>query len=483
MASELRHFDESVEFALRRISKEMLQLSSHQLSALKSSLSGKDTFLCLPTGQGKSIVFECFPYCYDFMYSPETQQTQPSSVLIVSPLISLMASQVSDLQTRNQSALRLSCDMKAEDVSKLKSGHIRYVFCAPEALDEDRWKDSLRTSSVREGLNIRAVFCDEAHCIEAWGSGLEPFRQSYSKLAAIQSFLPSGVPFVALTATATTSTVSRISKSLNMIHPVIISISPNRINLRYSVIHVSKNLFDRFAWLLEELRIKRIATVKTVVFCRSIANCASLYQLFDFNLQDAGYDPKGAGGVKNAMFGMFHAKVTDFEKGALLKSFSNPDGVCRVLFATVAFGLGINIPNIYRVIHDGPTRSVDQYVQESGRGGRNGNVCEVVLYSYSGSTKGKISTEMKNYGRNTEFCRRIQLMQYFPGKIELPQHPHLCCDFCTMQCLCGCTCAICNCDKPKSPCKKCCICANRCTYALLKMGCWGNTSRGVGINV
>lgn len=121
--------------------------------------------------------------------------------------------------------------MKAEDVSKLKSGHIRYVLCAPEALDEDRWEDSLKTSSVREGLNISAVFCDEAHCIEAWGSGLEPFRQSYSKLAAIQSFLPSGVPFVALTATATTSTVSRISKSLNMIHPVIIGISPNRINL------------------------------------------------------------------------------------------------------------------------------------------------------------------------------------------------------------------------------------------------------------
>ena len=104
--------------------------------------------------------------------------------------------------------------------------------------------------------------------------------------------------------------------------------------------------------------------------------------------------------VKNAMFGMFHAKVTDYEKSALLESFSNSDGVCRVLFATVAFGMGINIPNIYRIIHDGPARSVDQYVQESGRGGQDGCLCEVVLYSFSGSTKGQINSDMKNYSKN-----------------------------------------------------------------------------------
>ena len=253
-----------------------------------------------------------------------------------------------------------------------------------------------------------------------------------------------------------------------MIDPVIISTAPNRVNLCYSVICVDKNVRKCFAWLLEDFRLKRLNTVKAVVFCRSIDDCASLYQLFNFNLQDEGYVPKGMKDVKNAIFGMFHAKATDYEKSALLESFSNSDGVCRVLFATVAFGMGINIPNIYRIIHDGPARSVDQYVQESGRGGQDGCLCEVVLYSFSGSTKGQINSDMKNYSKNTELCRRIQLMQYFPGKMELPQELHLCCDICSMQCLCGCTCVTCSCDKPVSPCAKCCTCAKRCTYVQIE---------------
>lgn len=294
-----------------------------------------------------------------------------------------------------------------------------------------------------KGLKVRAVFCDEAHCIEMWGGSAEPFCQSYSKLASLQSFLLSNVPFVALTATATTVTICSIRKSFNTIDPAIISTIPHRINMRYSVICVNKNVHNHFAWLLEDLRLKCINTVKTVVFCRSIDDCARFYQVFDFNMQDEGYVPKGVKDVKNAMFGMFHAKVTDYEKSTLLESFSNTDGVCRVLFGTVAFGMGINIPNICRIISDGPARSVDQYVQESGRGGPNGCLCEVVLYSFSGSTKGQISSDMKNYSKNAKLCHRVQLMQHFPGEFELPQQ-HLCCDICTQQCLCGRTCTTCN---------------------------------------
>ena len=251
------------EFALERISKASLQLLPHQMNALQSILSGKDTIVCLRTGQGKSILFECFPHCYDFLHSCESEQSQPSSVLVISPLISLMNSQVHDLRKRNQSALRLSVDASTDEQSQLMCGNISYVFSAPEALDEERWKAALRSS---KGLKVRAVFCDEAHCIEMWGGGVEPFRQSYAKIASLQSFLLSNVPFVALTATATTATISSIRKSLNMIDPVIISTSPNRINLRYSVICVDKNVRKRFAWLLEDLRLKRLNTVKTVVY-------------------------------------------------------------------------------------------------------------------------------------------------------------------------------------------------------------------------
>ena len=142
-----------------------------------------------------------------------------SAVLIVSPLISLMESQVKDLHARNQNAMRLSAELTAEDEKKLASGLIRYLFCSPETLDERKWKTFLSTFSYNK--SIKAVFIDEAHCMEAWSN------------------------------------------------------------------------HSRFAWLLEELRTNQIGTIKTIVFCRSIADCADLYQLFDLHLKEDGYMPRG----------------------------------------------------------------------------------------------------------------------------------------------------------------------------------------------
>ena len=134
MEFAIDRFNDSVNFALECISKASLQLSPHQMNAMQSILSGKDTFVCLPTGQGKSIL----PHCYDFLHSCESEQSQPSSVLVISPLISLMNSQVHDLRKRNQSTLRLSVDASTDKQSQLMCGNISYVFSAPEALDEER---------------------------------------------------------------------------------------------------------------------------------------------------------------------------------------------------------------------------------------------------------------------------------------------------------------------------------------------------------
>lgn len=97
--------------------------------------------------------------------------------------------------------------------------------------------------------------------------------------------------------------------------------------------------------------------------------------MFDFTFKHDGYVSRGDIDVRNALFGMYHAKVT----AALLELFLKTDGVCRLLFSTIAFGMGINIPNINRVIHDGPSESVDSYVQETGRGDRDGQLCEVLI--------------------------------------------------------------------------------------------------------
>ena len=138
MEFAIDRFNDSVKFALEHISKASLQLSPHQMNALQSILSGKDTFVCLPTGQGKSILFECFPHCYDFLHSCKSEQSQPSSVLVISPLISLMNSQVHDVRKRNQSTLRLSVDASTDEQSQLMCGKISYVFSAPEVLDEEQ---------------------------------------------------------------------------------------------------------------------------------------------------------------------------------------------------------------------------------------------------------------------------------------------------------------------------------------------------------
>ena len=380
-------------------------------------------------------------------------------MIVISPPISLMVSQIDDLRKRNQSTVRLTHDSSKEDECRLFNDSIRYIFLAPEALNERKWKSLLMTPSFNN--SVKAVVCDEALCVELWGSSIEPFCQSYSNLVSLQAFLTSSIPYVALTATASISTRVKICQMLNMINSVLITCSPNRINLRCSVIHGHEDISIRFKWLLEELRSKKTDTVKTVMFCKSIASCACLYRLFDFDLK--GYIPSGAKSINNALFGMYHAIITAYEKGALLDSFSKRNGVCRILFCTIAFGMGLNISNIYRVIHDAPAGSVDQYVQESGRGGRDGYLCEVVLYLYPGSTRDKINLEMKGYCKNAKQCCHNQLMQYFPGQFELPQPKHLCCDLCATTCLCNCTCRTCYCSRQSHPCSNCCTRAIHCT--------------------
>ena len=195
-------FDDSVEFALRNLQKETLELTVHQKGAIKSILICKHTLVCLPTVHDKSIIFECLPHCYDYLHGTSLPRGQPSSVIVISPLISLMVRQVDDLCKRNQSAVRLTHDL-SKDECKLLNGSIRYVFSAPEALNERKWKSLLMTPIFN--ISVTAVVCDEAFCVELWGSSIEPYHQSYSNLASLQAFLTS-ILYVATTATASIST-------------------------------------------------------------------------------------------------------------------------------------------------------------------------------------------------------------------------------------------------------------------------------------
>ena len=455
--------ERSFAYALEKLQKSAIRLTPFQKCALRELLTGRDTFVGLPTGHGKSILFECFPHCWKYLQTVDISERRVS-VIVISPLIELMKTQVADLRGRYQTAVRVSSDITKEEESSLRQGTITYVFSSPESILEGRWRSLLRTDDFIN--SVRAVFVDEAHCVDSWGTGVKPFRKKYGEISSLHSFLPSNIPFAALTATASNATRTKICSILCMINPAIVTTSPSRSNLRYSVVQQPEEIAERFRWLVDELRIHKQCTLKTIIFCQSIDACATLYQFFDFSLRKSGYVPEGMIDIRNALFGMYHAKITDEEKLVLTKSFMDPSGVCRVLFCTVAFGMGINISNIRRVIHNGPAKEVDEYIQETGRGGRDGNLCEVALYVFKGCTRGKVCQEMKAYCKNRSNCRRKVLMSGFSGDTQYPPKQHLCCDICALNCLCNCTCGYCSCNQEMRnvPCPTCCSCEKKCTF-------------------
>ena len=446
---------EAVQFALTKIKKNNFILTKEQEESVLAVFSGQDTVVCLPTGHGKSVIFEVIPWCHQFVDKVHFEYI----VLIISPLLSLMDKQVQDPKQRDLKALRLSSDLSSEALVSVKETIITYLFTSPEILQEMKWRRMFM--NVLYQTRLKAVFIDEAHCVEMWGGGQHPFRQSYKHLCDLRSFLPHAVPFCALTATASNETRNFMITSLGLTDVTTISLSPNRSNIMYHTRRGTGDVAIDFDWIVEEIAVLGVCTPKKIIYCQSIEACAKLYCHFDITLQDKGYVDADCR-VKDCIFAMFHAKISDEHKATILQSFSNVQGICRVLFATVAFGMGVNNPDIRMVIHYGPSHSTEEYIQECGRGGRDGSPCHAVLYTYSGCTRGLISAEMKDYCKDSSNCRRKHFSS-FPGAYTLPSILHECCDVCQRKCLCLCTCNNCTCGKEKL-CNNCCQCPKQCTY-------------------
>ena len=266
--------------------------------------------------------------------------------------------------------------------------------------------------------------------------GPSSFRKWYGHVCEIRSFLPCNTPVLALTATATTLTCSTIIKHLNMQEPHMIQMSPNCLNIMYSVVNTSREATEAFQWLVEELGRLRRALPCVIVFCRSITTCSKLYKFFLTELCENSYEPPNSKPcIKTRLFAMFHSRVDDQDKKTIMSSVK--DGSCRVIFSTIAFGMGVDIADIHMIIHYGPSKDVDDYLQESGRGGRNGELSHAILYTYPGCTLGYVSPAMKKYVSNTDTCRRRLLLEQFPGLHQFDTlDQHSCCDVCTRECQC-----------------------------------------------
>ena len=371
-----------------------------QEEIIRDALAGKDVFALLPTGGGKSLCFQLPALARDGL------------TVVISPLIALMKDQVDSMQAAGVAATYLNSSLTPEEsrvrLRGLHNGEFRLLYVAPERLllsgflsDLQRW-------------NVNLIAVDEAHCVSEWG---HDFRPEYRQLAQLRSLFPK-VPMMALTATATERVRVDIVEQLHLNEPAIYVASFNRPNLNYRVLPKA-GPYDQ---TLEYVRSRR--NESGIVYCQSRKSAESVAE----RLREDG--------VKAAPY---HAGMQANDRGLNQEQFLRDE--VKVICATIAFGMGINKPNVRFVIHYDLPKNVEGYYQETGRAGRDGLPSECLLLFSAGDVV-KLNTfidekpeaekqiareqlqRMVHYAESAE-CRRASLLEYF-GEI----FPHENCGAC-----------------------------------------------------
>lgn len=247
---------------------------------------------------------------------------------------------------------------------------------------------------------------------------------------------------MALTATATSSTRKYVCQKLGMLNPTIVSEPPNKPNIKYVVEKNDRSVDELMTPLVEELRKERTSMPRVIIFCRTYNVCGEVYMFFKRSLGNEITEPVCAPNDLShfRLVDMFTACTNQEVKDEILCNFSDPKGILRIVVATVAFGMGLDCPNVRRIIHIGAPSDVEAYLQETGRAGRDGNPSTATLY-YCG-TDFAFSSEnnsMKEYC-STNKCRRQMLLKEFAEDIHIPTKSLCtCCDICA----CSCSCDLC----------------------------------------
>src|SRR6184192_2423345 len=371
-----------------------------QEEIVTDALAGRDVFALMPTGGGKSLCFQLPALLRDGL------------TIVVSPLISLMKDQVDALQTSGIAATFLNSALdRHEAIERLRGlnrGQYRMLYLAPERLMLDGFLERALN------WNITQIAIDEAHCISEWG---HDFRPEYRELKKLRKHLPD-VPIMALTATATERVRADIIKELKLRDPRAYVASFNRPNLTYRIIPKT----TAYEQLLAFIRSR--PNDSGIIYCASRKSTESLAR----NLNEDGISAKP-----------YHAGLTSTDRTKHQEAFLRDD--VRVVTATIAFGMGINKPNVRFVVHYDLPKNLESYYQETGRAGRDGLPSEcVLLFSASDVAKqihfidekseseARIARaqlqQMVHYAETRE-CRRMTLLRYFGEEFAEPS-----CDGC-----------------------------------------------------
>ena len=314
-----------------------------QREIIENALQNRDLMVIMPTGGGKSLCFQL------------PALLKPGLTVVVSPLIALMQDQVQALRNNNIAATFLNSSLNPYQVRSreeaIMTGKVKLLYVAPERLISDRFLPLLDVVSEKIGVANFAI--DEAHCVSEWG---HDFRPEYRQLILLRKRFPH-VPTTALTATATDRVRTDIIQQLGLKQPSIHIASFNRPNLYYEVRPKGKRSYH------EILGIVRENEGSGIIYCLTRKKVDEL----TFKLQ------------KDKVSALpYHAGLSDKERADNQTKFIRDD--VRVMVATIAFGMGINKPDVRFVIHADLPRNLESYYQESGRAGRDGEPSRCTLF-------------------------------------------------------------------------------------------------------
>lgn len=411
-------FIRDVYHVLRTIFK-LPEFRPNQLQAVISTLQGKDVFVLMPTGGGKSL-------CYQLPALIKSGKTLGTTI-VISPLISLMQDQVQHLLDKNIKAGMISSKSneseRSETFKLFKEGMLDLVYLSPEMVSASNRIKTIIEKLVNSNQLSRFVI-DEAHCVSSWG---HDFRPDYKVLKMFKINYPQ-IPIMALTATANEKVRMDILHHLKMNNPTLLKQSFNRTNLYYEV----KRKEAKFVESIRDYILERFNGKSGIIYCHSKASC---HQTSEKLL---------SWGIKSSPY---HASMEPEDRLKIQQLWQK--NKLQVICATIAFGMGIDKPDVRFVIHIYIPRTLEGYYQETGRAGRDGNYSECIMYyNYRDArtlqnliqNDREISNETREshlmklrqviqYCENDIDCRRQQVLQYFNEKFN-PKDCNKKCDNC-----------------------------------------------------
>ncbi|TID30556.1 hypothetical protein CANINC_000911 [Pichia inconspicua] len=378
--------------ALRETFK-LQSFRSNQLKAVNATLDGRDVFVLMPTGGGKSL-------CYQLPAMVNSGKTSGTTI-VISPLISLMEDQVSHLQAKGIHAGMLNSRMNAEEKKHMFDlffgGFQDLLYLSPEMISNST-KCKSAISSLYRNKKLARIVIDEAHCMSSWG---HDFRPDYKKLSFFKEEYPD-IPVMALTATANALVQSDIKMQLGLVDPLFLQQSFNRTNLLYKVIPKDKSAVERIVELINT----KYRNETGIIYCHSKNSCeVTSHRLRAFNIK----------------CDFYHAGMKPDERSSVQQKWQK--GEIKVIAATIAFGMGIDKADVRYVIHLTIPRNVEGYYQETGRAGRDGKNSECVMF-YSQRDARTLQTLIKRdqsldkESKDHHLDKLQQIIQYCENKTE-----------------------------------------------------------------